>query len=345
MQPLPAEWSQLDKPRLIAITSVTTILENVFFHPWWVLKTREQVDSGSTNLNKTWLMANKIWKEGGRRAIFRGFWCNTLGSIPSYCVYLLVYHRMKHELTERSVTHGRYAPLAAGVAAELSSVGLMVPFDVVVQRLVVPNSPYANARQAFASIYRTEGIKGYFKGTGITAFVYSLGSGAWWFTYEHAKLFLDPILSRRPWHAPTHNGHMQPASGSAYNQGNGNALSPKYESLNSRIEKSPLALLSAAALPFISGLLAGWTATIMTNPFDVVKTRIQTQTALEGHSHSLGFVHYHGTLDGLRRIAMEEGWRGFTRGLIPKMISRGPLSAMSSIVYEVIIHSSLRTYL
>ena len=43
---------------------------------------------------------------------------------------------------------------------------------------------------------------------------------------------------------------------------------------------------------------------------------------------------------GLYRIWIDEGMRGYWRGIMPKLLSRGPLSAMSSLLYEVVLHLS-----
>jgi hypothetical protein len=49
---------------------------------------------------------------------------------------------------------------------------------------------------------------------------------------------------------------------------------------------------------------------------------------------------YKNVLDGLVRIYAEEGVHGYFRGVVPKLISRGPLSAMSSLLYELVLYCS-----
>lgn len=63
---------------------------------------------------------------------------------------------------------------------------------------------------------------------------------------------------------------------------------------------------------FIYIFSAGALAAGLTNPLDVAKTRLQTQSDTG--------IYYRGMLDALRRIKQAEGWLGFTRGIVPRMI-------------------------
>ncbi|KAJ0967160.1 hypothetical protein J5N97_024077 [Dioscorea zingiberensis] len=71
----------------------------------------------------------------------------------------------------------------------------------------------------------------------------------------------------------------------------------------------------------VCGGLAGSTAALFTTPFDVVKTRLQTQAP-----GSLG--QYEGVLHALQEIAKQEGVQGLYRGLTPRLamyVSQGAI--------------------
>ncbi|KAG0473313.1 hypothetical protein HPP92_015170 [Vanilla planifolia] len=71
----------------------------------------------------------------------------------------------------------------------------------------------------------------------------------------------------------------------------------------------------------ICGGLAGSTAALFTTPFDVVKTRLQTQAP-----GSIG--KYHGVFHALEEIARQEGLQGLYRGLTPRLamyVSQGAI--------------------
>jgi len=81
-----------------------------------------------------------------------------------------------------------------------------------------------------------------------------------------------------------------------------------------------------------AGLFAGGLSALATNPFDVAKTRLQTQHVKPG---PLTFVR------SLKTILQTEGLRqSFLRGLAPKLVSSAPLGMLSSVMYEGILFLS-----
>ncbi|CAH1451408.1 unnamed protein product [Lactuca virosa] len=100
-----------------------------------------------------------------------------------------------------------------------------------------------------------------------------------------------------------------------------------YESL-----KKLMSLHQAHAQPttlstLLCGGLAGSTAALFTTPFDVVKTRLQTQIP--------GSVNrYHGVFDTLKDIAQHEGPKGLYRGLTPRLAMYMTQGALFFASYE-----------
>lgn len=90
---------------------------------------------------------------------------------------------------------------------------------------------------------------------------------------------------------------------------------------------------------FAAGFLAGIVTSSCVNPFDVVKTRIQTQNI-----HTLGKTSstkmYKNIFHGLKWLWREEGMHGLMRGILPKLMSRGPLSAISALIFELVLYYS-----
>src|SRR5687768_9731091 len=64
---------------------------------------------------------------------------------------------------------------------------------------------------------------------------------------------------------------------------------------------------------FVAGALAGAFSSTLTIPFDVVKTRLQTQATLNKQRYS-------GLIDAFKTIWREEGIRGLTRGLRARIV-------------------------
>ncbi|KAG2378370.1 hypothetical protein C9374_008513 [Naegleria lovaniensis] len=81
-------------------------------------------------------------------------------------------------------------------------------------------------------------------------------------------------------------------------------------------------IISVAA---VSSLIAGASATLITHPFDLIRTRLQLPN--QGG--------YSGFMDALVTIPKEEGLRTlFLRGIVPKIMKRGLAHAISWSLYE-----------
>lgn len=75
------------------------------------------------------------------------------------------------------------------------------------------------------------------------------------------------------------------------------------------------------------GFVAGGTAAFLTNPFDVVKTRLQTQAP---GSEQL----YRGTIDCIYRTVAEERFFALWRGALARVMWLAPASAITLTIYE-----------
>ncbi len=142
-------------------------------------------------------------------------------------------------------------------------------------------------------IHEKEGWRGFYRGTTASILSSAPGSALWWPAYECSKLALAPI--------------MLPATGD---------------------DSTQLHVLHSTA-----GLMAGAWTMICTNPFDVAKTRIQTQTETYGA---------HTPLPAIARIFRNEGVRGLMRGLLPRLVYSVPASGLVSFTYELVLTLSRR---
>lgn len=59
----------------------------------------------------------------------------------------------------------------------------------------------------------------------------------------------------------------------------------------------------------ISGFISGWAQVILMQPFEIVKIRLQTQSAA-------GTSHYNGMVDCFKKIMFEEGPLAFYKGML-----------------------------
>lgn len=80
----------------------------------------------------------------------------------------------------------------------------------------------------------------------------------------------------------------------------------------------------------ISGGAAGIISAAITNPLDVARTRLQTQSDVTGH------IKYRNMHHALVVLWEEEGIRGFRAGIIPRMIFHSTSAAICWATYEYV---------
>ena len=102
-----------------------------------------------------------------------------------------------------------------------------------------------------------------------------------------------------------------------------------YESSCAQLRKSPLTERYPAFVHLTAGGIAGGAAGFVTTPFDVIRTRLQTQaTTTEGVSTTSG-------LEMWRLTWAEGGLRSLFRGLGPRLLSYSPAGAITFCAYEL----------
>jgi len=92
----------------------------------------------------------------------------------------------------------------------------------------------------------------------------------------------------------------------------------------------------STAQTLLIGGISGSTAAFVTTPFDVIKTRLQTQAAVPGQG-----VQYKGVLQTLKGITKTEGISGLYRGVTPRLfiyVSQGAIFFASYEVMKRVIH-------
>jgi hypothetical protein len=190
--------------------------------------------------------------------------------------------------------------MVAGGLASGISNILSTPADIVVQRLQVCDSRYRNGFHACREIFKTEGIRGFYYGFGPSLAKDIPLSGVWWMTYEWSKRVLAKTS--------IFNSTIPAPSNSSFKQ----------------------AIPEGWASQFVSGFVAQMAVLTVGNPLEVITTRIQTANANSAPPFFKTF----------RDMVRAEGWRTFTRGLGPKIMLTAPISAATSVTYEIVLHLS-----
>lgn len=130
--------------------------------------------------------------------------------------------------------------LVTGATARVLAGFILMPMTVIKVRYESNLYTYTSLSAATSSIYRSEGLRGFFTGFGATAIRDAPYAGLYVVFYEASKTFLNNAF-------PTGTADT-PAAG---------------------------LLVSGTTINAASGVFAAMTATAITNPFDAVKTRLQ----------------------------------------------------------------------
>ncbi|KAG5871855.1 hypothetical protein JTB14_006924 [Gonioctena quinquepunctata] len=144
--------------------AIAGVMEHCVMYPLDSVKTRMQslMTSGTEGIGET--LVRMVRHEGLLRPV-RGMSAVVVGAGPSHALYFSSYEYLKNTLTQHTNT-ARYHTLifgASGCIATLIHDGFMNPAEVVKQRMQMINSPYKTALQCAISIYRTEGLKAFYR--------------------------------------------------------------------------------------------------------------------------------------------------------------------------------------
>ena len=195
----------------------------------------------------------------------------------------------KQEKNGRRTSPNALQAAMFGLTARCSVGLLLMPATVIKTRLESGLFDYHNVKRAFSSILRAEGIRGLYTGVTATLMRDAPFSSIYYMFYSQLRKLTE-----------ANGGQLQ-----------------RYRSAN----QTPL--LSQSATSFMCGLMAGFAASIVTQPPDVIKTHMQLRPDK-----------YRNVRLTTVAIVQEHGLAGLFRGIVPRMIRRTMMSSLAWTVYE-----------
>ncbi|KAG9298263.1 hypothetical protein G9A89_002751 [Geosiphon pyriformis] len=115
----------------------------------------------------------RIWREEGIRGLYRGLGPTMYGYLPTWAIYFTAYDYFKDTLASKTGARSDYqwvVHIFAAMGAGATSTIATNPFWVIKTRFMTQNDTttyrYQNTMHAFSTIYRQEGIRGFYKGLG-----------------------------------------------------------------------------------------------------------------------------------------------------------------------------------
>lgn len=258
-----------------------------------------------------------ILRNEGISALYKGFSAVAAGTIPGHALYFYGYEFSKHHLNSYFKVNSDSNPfvhLASGVIADVYGSLAWCPMDVIKQRMQAQVSPidqtrpistsnilrYRSSIDAVRVIFKEEGPFGLFRGYWAALLAYAPFVSLYFALYEQLKIFSSFSLwiSERQSRRRSLYKHFPPHPDEIHNK------------LKAFTIPSPQRL-SVHELPFYcylgSAAAASSIAALLTNPLDVIKTRIQVNQE--------GIVPYKGIWNAMIRIYKEEGFLTFFNGV------------------------------
>ncbi|KAJ1401034.1 Mitochondrial carrier protein [Sesbania bispinosa] len=316
--PAEIDWHMLDKSKFFFLGAALFSGVSATLYPVVVLKTRQQVAQSQVSCMKT---ALSLIRGEGFRALYRGFGTSLMGTIPARALYMAALEVTKSNVGTATVRFGLAEPTAAaianaaaGLSAAMAAQLVWTPVDVVSQRLMVQgccnsSNPkasdfrYINGIDAFRKIMNTDGLRGLYRGFGISILTYAPSNAVWWASYS--------VAQRMVWGGVGYclNKKSEESSDTA-----SNALRPDTKTV--------------MAVQGVSAAMAGGMSALITMPLDTIKTRLQVLDGDENGRRGPTII------QTVRNLVREGGWMACYRGLGPRWASMSMSATTMITTYE-----------
>ncbi|EDQ84721.1 uncharacterized protein MONBRDRAFT_34586 [Monosiga brevicollis MX1] len=190
VQPAVIEWHHLDKTRFYILAPLGGLSTRIVLYPTQLIKTRLQVQTKRALYNGMVDAARKIIRHEGFFALYKGFVPNLVG-LAGGQLYISLYESIKVKL-QPTVPSEVTRNLLGGFLASTVAQTIVVPVNVVSQRMMVhgqnvdPNVariPRLKAIPLIRSIFKVEGLRGFFTGYWASVAAFAPSSAIWWASY------------------------------------------------------------------------------------------------------------------------------------------------------------------
>ncbi|KAK6155290.1 hypothetical protein DH2020_009538 [Rehmannia glutinosa] len=251
--PTEINWDKLDKKKYYVVGSGIFTGLTVALYPISVVKTRLQVTSHDAVERNALSVIKGLLKTDGVPGLYKGFGTVIIGTVPARIIFLTALETTKvaafklvepfrlSEPTQAAIANG-----VAGMMGSFCSQAVFVPIDVVSQRLMVQgysgHASYSGGLDVARTIIKFEGIRGLYRGFGLSVMTYSPSSAVWWASYGASQRVIWRLLDRGT-------------------EGDGAASS-----------EGKIVMVQAAG-----GIFAAAMASCITTPLDTIKTRLQAR--------------------------------------------------------------------
>ncbi|KAK3438482.1 hypothetical protein EUGRSUZ_C03092, partial [Eucalyptus grandis] len=172
--PADVDWHMLDKSRFFFLGAGLFSGVSAALYPVVVLKTRQQVSHAQVSCFK---ISFSIMRHEGLRGFYRGFGTSLLGTIPARALYMTALEVTKSSVGSATVKLGLSETSALAIANAAAGVSSAMAAQLV----------YKNSLDAFKKILCADGLRGLYRGFGISILTYAPSNSVWWASYSVAN--------------------------------------------------------------------------------------------------------------------------------------------------------------
>lgn len=298
------EWDMMDKKKFFPLSMLSSFSVRCFLYPLTVIKTRLQVQRHDQMYKGLLDACRTIYRHEGVAGLYRGFWISSF-QIVSGVFYISTYEGMRHLLT-RSDIDSRLKALVAGGCASLVGQTIIVPFDVLSQHLMVLGVVDRSGRKKMSintlDVTLKPGQSRFDTTCEIVRKIYTKDGFRGFYRGYVASLFTY-VPNSAMWWAFYH-----------FYQDKLHLILPNW--------------VSHLLIQCVSGTLGGFTTTLLTNPLDIIRARLQVQR--------LDSIH-----QTFNILWTEERLRIFTKGLSARLVQSACFSFAIILGYESIKRMSV----
>lgn len=317
--PLPAHDHRINLPALaqlrtqVVASTTATALSSLLLSPLSIIKVRLQCESttssSSGGASPTILRTTAaVYRAEGLRAFWRGLSTSMGMAIPSTALYMVSYEASRDELMRAAPQSlHMYVPAVAAFGSRTVAAAAVMPLEVVRTRQMKGST--LNLLQEARAIVSTSGVRGLYTGIGMTLARDAPFSAFYWGVLEGTRKLL---LRHDPGGMWTEA--VPPALA---------ALARERERERGSGAEGPMRRVAPQGMLAASSM-AALAACVLTHPFDLVKTRMQTSNALLGSSSAAA----------ARTILQQEGMGIFFRGLGIRLMYLLPGTTLTVTMYD-----------
>jgi len=248
------EWEMLDKRRFYPLSMMSSFTVRCFLYPLTLIRTRLQVQHQNALYKGTYDAYKQISKTEGYRGLYRGFWISAF-QVVSGVAYVSTYEGVRHMLDNNGIKDFKVKAMVGGSCASIVGQTVIVPFDVISQHLMIlgiaPRANQGGDMTANPLAINTEGRTKFQISCDITRTIYQR-DGLRGFYRGYVAALCNYVPSSASWWTFY----------SVY-QEVGSATAPEWA--------------PHTAVQCTAAVMSGCTTSLLTNPLDLIRTRVQVQ--------------------------------------------------------------------